>query len=285
MDDNLKKVPKNLQKRLKKQTYLNLNHIQISSKEKLAQLRLIFNNMSVIKFLIIYMRDNIIVGENVINISYPIYKHYLDINIEAKRKSERCINKIANQMKLLKANSYYLIHISNIEKNIALKEEINTTRFFASNLDGFMGHLIVNSNSYYWIDVKDNEFIISKKRYIKNINNLKYERSIKKGIYWGKIRNRKDIIKYIYCRQINKNNSLIVITNQDNMIQIIFEIPNQLFIKQKKNMQKYLDIYNKNDLRVFCITKDKKIFCEVKRYIFNSVIYKEINGELYINKE
>ena len=50
-------------------------------------------------------------------------------------------------------------------------------------------------------------------------------------------------------------------------------------------MQKYLDIYNKNDLRVFCITKDKKFFCEVKRYIFNSVIYKEINGELYINKE
>lgn len=149
MSNELKKVPKILRKKLKKQTFLNLNHIQVSSNEKLVELDKICNNIAGTKFIIIYMKDNIIVGENIISISYPIYKHYLDVNLDARINAERSINKLAKQMKLLKANSYYIIHISNIENNSILKQNIDTTSFFANNLKGIRGHLIINANSYY----------------------------------------------------------------------------------------------------------------------------------------
>ena len=71
MSNELKKVPKILRKKLKKQTFLNLNHIQVSSNEKLVELDKICNNIAGTKFIIIYMKDNIIVGENIISISYP----------------------------------------------------------------------------------------------------------------------------------------------------------------------------------------------------------------------
>ena len=253
MSNELKKVPKILRKKLKKQTFLNLNHIQVSSNEKLVELDKICNNIAGTKFIIIYMKDNIIVGENIISISYPIYKHYLDVNLDARINAERSINKLAKQMKLLKANSYYIIHISNIENNSILKQNIDTTSFFANNLKGIRGHLIINANSYYWIDVKDNNIVVSKKKYIKPSINMMKNKMNNKGIYGIKAKNRKSILKYIYFKESNKNNSLIIITNLDKIIEIAFKLSNEIFLKKDNDIKEYFKNYSTNKYKIFLV--------------------------------
>ena len=278
MSNELKKVPKILRKKLKKQTFLNLNHIQVSSNEKLVELDKICNNIAGTKFIIIYMKDNIIVGENIISISYPIYKHYLDVNLDARINAERSINKLAKQMKLLKANSYYIIHISNIENNSILKQNIDTTSFFANNLKGIRGHLIINANSYYWIDVKDNNIVVSKKKYIKPSINMMKNKMNNKGIYGIKAKNRKSILKYIYFKESNKNNSLIIITNLDKIIEIAFKLSNEIFLKKDNDIKEYFKNYSTNKYKIFLVTNDKKAFINTKLPIINKILYQEING-------
>ena len=285
MSNELKKVSKILRKKLKKQTFLNLNHIQVSSNEKLVELDKICNNIAGTKFIIIYMKDNIIVGENIISISYPIYKHYLDVNLDARINAERSINKLAKQMKLLKANSYYIIHISNIENNSILKQNIDTTSFFANNLKGIRGHLIINANSYYWIDVKDNNIVVSKKKYIKPSINMMKNKMNNKGIYGIKAKNRKSILKYIYFKESNKNNSLIIITNLDKITEIAFKLSNEIFLKKDNDIKEYFKNYSTNKYKIFLVTNDKKAFINTKLPIINKIIYQEFNGYLYINKK
>ncbi len=285
MSNELKKVPKILRKKLKKQTFLNLNHIQVSSNEKLVELDKICNNITGTKFIIIYMKDNIIVGENIISISYPIYKHYLDVNLDARINAERSINKLAKQMKLLKANSYYIIHISNIENNSISKQNIDTTSFFANNLKGIRGHLIINANSYYWIDVKDNNIVVSKKKYIKPSINMMKNKMNNKGIYGIKAKNRKSILKYIHFKESNKNNSLIIITNLDKIIEIAFKLSNEILLKKDNDIKEYFKNYSTNKYKIFLVTNDKKAFINTKLPIINKILYQEFNGYLYINKK
>ena len=285
MSNELKKVSKILRKKLKKQTFLNLNHIQVSSNEKLVELDKICNNIAGTKFIIIYMKDNIIVGENIISISYPIYKHYLDVNLDARINAERSINKLAKQMKLLKANSYYIIHISNIENNSISKQNIDTTSFFANNLKGIRGHLIINANSYYWIDVKDNNIVVSKKKYIKPSINMMKNKMNNKGIYGIKAKNRKSILKYIHFKESNKNNSLIIITNLDKIIEIAFKLSNEIFLKKDNDIKEYFKNYSTNKYKIFLVTNDKKAFINTKLPIINKILYQEFNGYLYINKK
>lgn len=54
MRREIKLVPKKLRKDLTKQTYINLNHIQISSSEKLVELGQMINN-SIYNFLELYI--------------------------------------------------------------------------------------------------------------------------------------------------------------------------------------------------------------------------------------
>lgn len=281
MSNELKKVPKILRKKLKKQTFLNLNHIQVSSNEKLVELDKICNNIAGTKFIIIYMKDNIIVGENIISISYPIYKHYLDVNLDARINAERSINKLAKQMKLLKANSYYIIHISNIENNSILKQNIDTTSFFANNLKGIRGHLIINANSYYWIDVKDNNIVVSKKKYIKPSINMMKNKMNNKGIYGIKAKNRKSILKYIYFKESNKNNSLIIITNLDKIIEIAFKLSNEILLKKDNDIKEYFKNYSTNKYKIFLVTNDKKAFINTKLPIINKILYQDLM-DIYI---
>lgn len=281
MSNELKKVPKILRKKLKKQTFLNLNHIQVSSNEKLVELDKICNNIAGTKFIIIYMKDNIIVGENIISISYPIYKHYLDVNLDARINAERSINKLAKQMKLLKANSYYILHISNIENNSISKQNIDTTSFFANNLKGIRGHLIINANSYYWIDVKDNNIVVSKKKYIKPSINMMKNKMNNKGIYGIKAKNRKSILKYIYFKESNKNNSLIIITNLDKIIEIAFKLSNEIFLKKDNDIKEYFKNYSTNKYKIFLVTNDKKAFINTKLPIINKILYQDLM-DIYI---
>lgn len=281
MSNELKKVPKILRKKLKKQTFLNLNHIQVSSNEKLVELDKICNNIAGTKFIIIYMKDNIIVGENIISISYPIYKHYLDVNLDARINAERSINKLAKQMKLLKANSYYIIHISNIENNSILKQNIDTTSFFANNLKGIRGHLIINANSYYWIDVKDNNIVVSKKKYIKPSINMMKNKMNNKGIYGIKAKNRKSILKYIHFKESNKNNSLIIITNLDKIIEIAFKLSNEILLKKDNDIKEYFKNYSTNKYKIFLVTNDKKAFINTKLPIINKILYQDLM-DIYI---
>lgn len=281
MSNELKKVPKILRKKLKKQTFLNLNHIQVSSNEKLVELDKICNNIAGTKFSIIYMKDNIIVGENIISISYPIYKHYLDVNLDARINAERSINKLAKQMKLLKANSYYIIHISNIENNSILKQNIDTTSFFANNLKGIRGHLIINANSYYWIDVKDNNIVVSKKKYIKPSINMMKNKMNNKGIYGIKAKNRKSILKYIHFKESNKNNSLIIITNLDKIIEIAFKLSNEILLKKDNDIKEYFKNYSTNKYKIFLVTNDKKAFINTKLPIINKILYQDLM-DIYI---
>ena len=280
MDNEIRIVPKNLRKTLKKQTYINLNHIQISSKKKLAELGKMLRDSTCEFFRIIYMRNDIIVGENIISVIYPIYRHYFYINLNAKIKAERCIYKLANQMKILKANSYYIVHNSSIRNNSTLKQDIDTTRFFEKNLRGFKGHLIINYDSYYWIDIKDNNVRISNKKQIRKRLKNKIFRYCTNN---NTIKKRKDIVKIVHNIQNSKDYSIIIITNLENILQIIIDMPNHLFYSRTHNIEKYLKKFDAKDFKVFLVTKDKEVFNRSKILVPNKVLYQEINGNLYMD--
>lgn len=100
-------------------------------------------------------------------------------------------------MKRLNADGYYLAHNhpSGIAK--ASKEDMEVTKNFAANVEGFLGHIIIGSTNRYSIIEEDSEgrILVPKEQILDNsVLNTVEEKLIDNSFYNMKISSRDELI-------------------------------------------------------------------------------------------
>lgn len=110
MHTKFKIIYRKLKRNLERNGYININYIQIESKEKIAEIAQIFRDQRYETFRIIYMNNDLIVGHEILSTKIPLYREKFISNKSARIKAEITKYKIQNRMETFKANGYYLIH-------------------------------------------------------------------------------------------------------------------------------------------------------------------------------
>ena len=140
------------------------------------------------------MRDNKIVGQEAMTSKIP---DGVFIFNEKTGDPIRSYEKMTNRMKRLNADGYYLAHNhpSGIAK--ASKEDMEVTKNFAANVEGFLGHIIIGSTNRYSIIEEDSEgrILVPKEQILDNsVLNTVEEKLIDNSFYNMKISSRDELI-------------------------------------------------------------------------------------------
>lgn len=233
MSEDVKVIYRKLNKNFIRKGYININHIQIESREKLAEVGQIFRDPRYETFRMIYMKDNKIVGQEAISSKVPNYTKIFTYDENGRANTEKCFYKMRDRIKRLDADGYYMVHNHPSGKARASRSDVNITKIFKDRLDGFKGHLIVNSNSYAWIDVDDDLFAtVSNEKEIKGNCNKIQKLVEKNGIYNVPVRSREDLVNLMNSIKNSKDYSTAIIINSENTPRMILDIPNR-FLNMK----------------------------------------------------
>lgn len=261
-NDKVKVLYRRIKENFHKNSYINLNHTQLRNKYDLAELSLIFRNPYYETFRIIYMKDDIVVGHEAISSRLPNCTKIFPTDKQGRYKTERDTYKIYNRMNRLSANGYYLVHNHTSNQATASKEDIKTTAFFYNLIPGFKGHLIINCNTYAWIDIKDDEIYLSNNNKIKKENKLINREIEKNGIYNIKIKNRFDLVSLMNNIKNTKNYSTAIITDTKNFPRMVLDIPNNFLNMKNKQLRGYFENVSKcvGGSKLFIATDDSKTY-------------------------
>lgn len=286
---NVKIIYQKLKKDFERKGYINLNHIQIDSTEKLAELGKIFRDPRYETFRMLYMRDNIIVGQEAISSKIPNFTKIFTYDTNGKIKAERNFYKMQDRMRRLNANGYYMIHNHPSGRAKASSQDIDTTIFIHNHLKGFKGHLIVNSNSYAWIDIKNGNVEITNDKDIEGSGNSIQKKIEKNGIFNIRIKNREDIIHLMNNIKNKKEYSTAIVTDMGNIPRMILDIPDKFLNMQEEQLRGYFQNISRNNggSSIFLATDNLETFKRSIELIStgilkDSVFYQEINHKLYM---
>lgn len=261
MQKNINVIYQKIKANFERKGYINLNHIQIDSREKLAELGQIFRDPRYETFRMIYMKGNKIVGQEAISSKIPGATAIFPGNKIGRTRTEQGIYKMKDRMRRLDADGYYMIHNHPSGRAKASQQDINMTYFFFENLKGFRGHLIVNSNSYAWIEVKKDEIYITNEKPIRGKGKRITKQAEKKGIFDIHIKNRKDLI-YLMNHIKNTNcYSTAIVTDMGNIPRMVLDIPNKFLNMSNQQLRGYFQNIGRQNggASVFLVTNDKEV--------------------------
>lgn len=237
MDKNINVIYNKLENIKLNQGFVNLNNSCIQSKNDLVDICNIFRDPRYETFRVFYMKDNIIVGQEAITSKIP---DGVIIFNEKTGEPIRTYEKMSNRMKRLNANGYYLAHNhpSGIAK--ASKEDMEITKNFAANVDGFLGHIIIGDANRYSIieEDKDERILIPNEQILSNdVFNILEEKYADNNSFFNiKISCRDELIALFIKMQNSKEYSTAVLTDTHNNIRMIVDIPNKMLNQSKDNL-------------------------------------------------
>jgi len=288
---NARVIYRRLEESLKKKSYINLNHRLVNSKEDLIEIASIFRDLRYETFRIIYLKGNRIVGYESISSRTPNLVQIFKRDKQGRVNTERCVYKVLDRMNRLKADNYYLVHNHPSDNAKASLDDLKTTAFFAKKVNGFKGHLIVNTESYAWISIDKNGVVIPEnylkinKRKLKNM-----EKQLKdKNIYDVKILCRDDLVSLMHHIKNSPNYSTAILTDCMGKVRLILDIPNY-FMNMQENQIK---VYFKNlaresgSVRVFFATKDNDTYKKAVKFQENGIFkdcicFKDDSNKIYV---
>lgn len=291
MNKNCKVIYKKIEPDfLNKYGYVNLNQREVNTKDDLVELSAIFRNPMYETFRIIYMKDNKIVGHEQISTKTPDSVSVFPRAKNGKSNAEKCFYKIHNRMKRLESNGYYMVHNHPSGNAKASNEDLKVTERFNEKVTGFKGHLIVNLESYAWIDVDSYGRAFSN-NYLP-INKLKkdrfYKMMTKKSIFNMKILCRDDLVYLMHHIKNTPDYSTTILTDCLGKVRMIMDVPNRLLNIPENQLKGYFDNLCKlnGTSRVFFASSDndtyKKSLDHLKYGTFtDSICYKSENNKIY----
>jgi len=290
---NVKVIYKKLTKDFERKGYINLNHRLVNTKDELVEIASIFRSPQYETFRIVYMKDNIIVGLESISSKNPTAVTIFTFDKSGRLKAERNFFKVESRMNRLNANGYYMVHNHPSGTARSSRLDLRLTEQFAVNLKGFKGHLIVNSDTYAWIDIDSKGYAYSlDEQLIKGYNKKKIDKLVSKNsIYNVKIGCRSDLIHLMHHIKNSENYSIAILTDARGMPRMILDVPNQFLnmkLEQVKGYFKNLARLNGVD-RVSFATNDNKTFKKSLEHVQNgtfldSICYKEEGRKIYTYK-
>ena len=292
MNRNVRVIYKRLTEPMKKRGYINLNHRLVNTKDDLVEIAEIFKSREYETFRLIYMRENKIVGYESISSRIPNYVYIFARNKQSRLNTERGIYKILNRMNRLGADSYYMVHNHVTENAKASKEDLGTTKYFINKVNGFKGHLIINSNTYAWIDYdkKDNALKVENEIPINKRKAKTMSKKLEKeSIYNIKILSRDDLVSVLNEIKNTPNYSIAILTDSTGKIRMILDVPNNFFNMKEEQLKGYFKnlAIMTGASRVFFGTNDNETYKKAVQHQLNGtfkdcICYKNENNKIYI---
>ena len=281
MNKNTKVIYKRIEEDFYDKGYINLNHRLVNTKDDLVEIASIFRDERYETFRVVFMKGNNIVGYESITSKMPNYVHILKPDKRGIRNAERCYNKFLSRMNRLSADGYYLVHNHPSDNAKASEDDIRTTKEFADKVKGFKGHLIVNTTSYAWIDIKSNGIasvennISLKEEKLKEMENLLKTNPI----YDVKILSRDDFVSLMHNIKNSKDYSIAILTDCQGRVKMVLDIPNRMLNMPSGELKSYFQNISRvnGSTRVFFATNDEEIFCKAEEHLeygtFKDVVY------------
>ncbi len=291
---NARVIYRRLEESLKKKSYINLNHRLVNSKDDLVEIASIFRDLRYETFRIIYLKGNRIVGYESISSRTPSLVQIFKKDKQGRVNVERCIYKVLDRMNRLKADNYYLVHNHPSENAKASIDDLKTTAFFAKKVNGFKGHLIVNTESYAWISIDksgatipENYLKINKRRLKNMAKQLK-----EKNIYDVKILCRDDLVSLMHHIKNSPDYSTAILTDAMGKVRLILDIPNHFMNMQEVQIKGYFRnlARESGSIRVFFATQDNDTYKKAVKFqesgiLKDCICYKDDSTKIYVYEE
>jgi hypothetical protein len=213
--------------------YIDLNGKTINDATDVADMAQIFRNPKYETFRVIYMKGNTIVGQEAVSSKTPN-----ETMIYTEKSMARGLYKINNRMERLGADGYYLLHNHPTGVAKASDADINTTKIISKKINGFLGHVIINSGTYALIEnskvqgFKDT-LIWNDNIKIENYSEDFIDKMMSKDLWANtQITGKYDILNLAYDLKNNPNYSSLIMTDAQQKPRIILDIPNK-FLNMK----------------------------------------------------
>lgn len=291
MNKNCRVIYRRLTEPMKKRGYINLNHRLLNTKDDLIELSSIFRDTRYETFRIIYLKEKRIVGYESISSRVPNMVKIFSTDKNGRTNTERCIYKVLNRMNRLEADSYYLVHNHPSDNARASHEDLKTTEFYSKKVNGFKGHLIVNTESYAWISIDEKGQAVSENYLkIKNSKLKRMEKSLKeKSIYDIKILSRDDLVCLMHHIKNSPDYSIAILTDSQGKIKTILDIPNHFINMQEQQIKGYFKNLARETgaCRVFFATQDndtykKALIHQLYGTFKDCICYKDEQDRIYV---
>ncbi len=288
---NARVIYRRLEESLKKKSYINLNHRLVNSKDDLIEIASIFRDLRYETFRIIYLKGNRIVGYESISSRTPNLVQIFKRDKQGRVNVERCICKVLDRMNRLEADNYYLVHNHPSDNAKASIDDLKTTAFFAKKVNGFKGHLIVNTESYAWISIDKLGNIIPE-NYLK-INKRKLKTMTKqlkeKNIYDVKILCRDDLVSLMHNIKNSHDYSTAILTDSMGKIRLILDIPSHFMNMQESQIKGYFRnlARESGSIRVFFATQDDETYKKAVKFqesgiLKDCICFKDDSNKIYV---
>lgn len=295
MDKNIKVIFNKLENVKVNQGYIDLNNSSIRNKNDIIDVCNIFRDPRYETFRIFYMKDNKIVGQEAITSRIP---DGVFIFNERTGDPIRSYKKMINRMERLGANGYYLAHNHPSGIAEASNEDIEVTKNFAANVEGFLGHIIIGSANRYSIIEEDLQGrILKPKEQIldDSLLNSVEEKLINNSFYDVKITRRDELVALFMKMQSEKEYSTIILADAKANIRMVLDIPNKMLNQSTENFNGFLRNIARNigATKTFIGTHDHKTYFKIMEHQrfgtfkdavfidnYNRIITPEITKEL-----
>lgn len=292
MNKNCRVIYKRLTEPMRKKGYINLNHRLVNTKDDLVEIAEIFRSTEYETFRLIYMKGNKIVGHESISSRTPNYVRIFQRDNQGRVNTERCIYKILNRMNRLGADGYYMAHNHVSGEAKSSSEDLKTTAYFIKHIQGFLGHLIINNETYAWISYDEKENAVKSENEIP-INSRKANKMRKnlqeKSIYDVKILSRDDLVSVLNTIKNTPDYSIAILTDSKGKIRMILDIPNNFLNMSQEQVKGFFKNLAKisGSSRVFFGTNDnetykKALVHQTSGTFKDCICYKNEKDKIYV---
>lgn len=269
MDKNIKVVYNKLDNiKVNNQGYVDLSNSSIKKKKDLVNVCNIFRDARYETFRIFYMKNDKIVGQEAITSRIPNAVIVFPEEKNSGSNPAKAYEKMNNRMKRLGADGYYLAHNHSSESAKPSQQDMEITRNFVANVEGFLGHIVLgNSDRYSIIEENSRGLILVPKEKSLNKNTLTdmQEKMKENTLYDIKISSREDLVALLKQIQNEKEYSTAILTNGKGNIRMILDIPNKMFNQDEKNLNGFFKnlARNSGSTRVFIGTQNRETYNKV----------------------
>lgn len=269
MDKNIKVVYSKLDNiKVNNEGYVDLSNSSIKKKKDLVNVCNIFRDARYETFRIFYMKNDKIVGQEAITSRIPNAVIVFPEEKNSGSNPAKAYKKMNNRMKRLGADGYYLAHNHSSESAKPSQQDMEITRNFVANVEGFLGHIVLgNSDRYSIIEENSRGLILMPKEKSLNKNTLTdmQEKLKENTLYDIKISSREDLVAVLKQIQNEKEYSTAILTNGKGNIRMILDIPNKMFNQNEKNLNGFFKnlARNSGSTRVFIGTQNRETYNKV----------------------
>lgn len=286
MDQNIKVVFNKLENIKLNQGYIDLNNSSIQNKNDLIDVCNIFRDPRYETFRIFYMKDYKIIAQEAITSRIP---NGVIVFNEKTGDPIRSYEKMINRMERLGADGYYLAHNHPSGSAKPSKEDMEITKNFAANVEGFLGHIIIGDSDRYSIIEEDKQgrILIPEEHIINKtaLENIE-ERLSEDSVYNMKITSTDELVALLMKMQNIKEFSTVILTDAQAKVRMVLDIPNKLLNQREENLNGFFRNISREigATRVFIGTHDVKTYCKAVEHqrfgTFKDTVYIDENNRI-----